>query len=75
MSNDRNSSDDRPRTGNEGAANDERDPNAPRDEAPAAGKSKIEVVTPDRAPPTPPVRRPSRQIVQLGVRKPKSYLN
>jgi hypothetical protein len=46
-------------------------------EAPAAGrKSTIEVVLPERQPPaTPPARRPASQIVQLGRRKPKSYLN
>ncbi len=73
MSNDRDPSDDRPRTG-DGPAND--DAKAPREEAPVAGKSTIEVVTPERAPP--PARRPPRQphqIVQLGRPKPKSYLN
>ena len=80
MSNDRVPSDDRPRTGsgdgaaNDGAAND--DATTPREEAPVAGKSTIEVVTPDRAPPAP--RRQPRQphqIVQLGRPKPKSYVN
>ena len=79
MGNDRDSSDDGAR--DEGAANDDttaappeaRKSAADATDAPVHAKSKIEVVTP--AEPRPAARRLPRNIVQLGPRKPKSYLN
>ena len=79
MGNDRDSSDDGAR---DGAANDDAAAAPPDSREPAVdlesaapAKPTIEVVTAEQARASGAARRPPRQIVQLGRRNPKSYLN